>query len=110
MDLKCIKCIKFNNCKIFTEIYEKPGHIHTYHHRNSSLPYHTKTGFIRRELVRYIVLSSTEQACITQKQKFFNRLNQWGYTNKFLLINVKQPAYNTINNIIQSMIDKLALV
>ena len=106
MNLKCIKCIKSNNWKITTEIHEKPGHIHTYPHYDSSLPYHTKTGFIRGELIRYTVLSSTKEAYTSQKEKFFKRLNQWGYSNKFIRVHVKQPAYHTRNNIIQSMIDK----
>ena len=105
MDLKCVK-IKPNTWKIHTKIYEKPGHIHTYPHRNSSLPKTTKTGFIRGELIRYIVLSSTKQAYLEQKRKFIDRLNQWGYTNKFIRIQVNHPNYHHRDNIIQSMIDK----
>ena len=101
-----LKCIKINNWKIHIEIHEKPGHIHTYPHYNSSLPFHTKTGFIYGELFRYTVLNSTKQPYNIQKQKFFNRLNKWGYTNKFIRVHVKQPVYDTRNNIIQSMIDK----
>ena len=101
-----LKCIKFINWQIYIEIHEKPGHIHTYPHYNSSLPFHTKTGFIRGELIRYTVLNSTKQTYTQQKQKFFKRLNKWGYTNKFIRIHVKQPIYETRNNIIQSMIDK----
>ena len=61
---------------------------------------------MRGELIRYIVLSSTEQSYKLQKQKFFNRLNNWGYSNKFIRIHVKQPPYKSRNNIIQSMIDR----
>lgn len=101
-----LNCIKINKWKIYTNIYEKPGHIHTYPHRNSSLPHTTKTGFIRGELIRYIVLSSTKQTYLSQKRKFINRLNQWGYTNKFIRTAVNQPKYEHRNNLIQSMIDK----
>ena len=50
--------------------------------------------------------TSTKQTYLSQKRKFINRLNQLGYTNKFIRTAVNQPKYEHRNNLIQSMIDK----
>ena len=102
-----LTCTKHNDKWIVhTQVHEKPGHIHTYPHRNSSLPHSTKTGFIRGELIRYIVLSSTVQSFLQQKTKFINRLIQWGYTEKFIRTDINHPNYKNRYKFIKSMINK----
>ena len=102
-----LTCTNTNNTwKVNTQVHEKPGHIHTYPHGNSSLFHSTKTGFIRGELIRYIVLSSTVQSFLQQKSKFFNVLIQWEYTEKFLRTDINHPKYNNRNKFINSMIKK----
>ena len=106
LDMMVHKCISQNGWYILrTSVYEKPLNLYSYASFNSNHTTASKTGMIRGELIRFIVLSSTEELYNVQKRTFLRRLTQRGYPGWFIR-KVKFPSYNDRNNILASMESK----
>ena len=87
-------CIEYKSMfKVDSTLHEKDNVLHTSTHFHSNIPLSLKTGTIRGELIRRVKICSTKREYIKHKNIYLNRLLRWGYSKKFIRINVKPVSY-----------------
>ena len=84
-----------NHTKLITKPYQKPLNRYLYIPFTSYHPTHAKKSFIKAELIRYVRLSSKLSDFLAIRKKFFDRLQNRGYTCGFLRDTFAEVSYES---------------